>query len=55
MSPNAKGAIFALLGFAIFSAHDVIVKYLGSQYSTFQVIFFFGPVQLSDDFHHAFA
>ena len=40
MSPNAKGAIFALLGFAIFSAHDVIVKYLGSQYSTFQVIFF---------------
>ena len=40
MSPNAKGAIFALLGFAIFSAHDVIVKYLGAHYSTFQVIFF---------------
>lgn len=40
MSPNAKGALFALSGFALFSAHDVIVKYLGSQYSTFQVIFF---------------
>ena len=40
MSPNAKGAIYALLGFALFSAHDVIVKYLGSNYSTFQILFF---------------
>ena len=40
MSPNAKGAIYALLGFALFSAHDVIVKYLGGTYSTFQILFF---------------
>ena len=40
MSANAKGAFFALLGFALFSAHDVAVKYLGGQYSTFQIIFF---------------
>jgi len=44
MSPNAKGAIYALLGFALFSAHDVIVKYLGGNYSTFQILFFFGVV-----------
>ncbi|MGB1638190.1 MAG: DMT family transporter, partial [Paracoccaceae bacterium] len=30
----------ALLGFALFSAHDLAVKYLGGQYSTFQIIFF---------------
>lgn len=40
MSANAKGAVFALLGFALFSAHDVAVKYLGGHYSTFQIIFF---------------
>ena len=40
MSPNAKGAIYALLGFALSSAHDVIVKYLGGNYSTFQILFF---------------
>lgn len=40
MSPNAKGAVYALLGFALFSAHDVIVKYLGGNYSTFQILFF---------------
>ena len=40
MSANAKGALFALLGFALFSAHDVAVKYLGGHYSTFQIIFF---------------
>ena len=40
MSENAKGTLFALLGFALFSAHDVAVKYLGGQYSTFQIIFF---------------
>jgi len=40
MSANAKGTLFALLGFALFSAHDVAVKYLGGQYSTFQIIFF---------------
>ena len=40
MSPNAKGAIFALLAFAIFSTHDVIVKILGATYAPFQIVFY---------------
>ena len=40
MSPNAKGAFFALTAFGIFATHDVVVKYLGGGYSPFQVIFF---------------
>lgn len=40
MSQNVKGALSALLAFGIFSAHDVIVKYLGAHYSAFQVVFF---------------
>lgn len=40
MSPNAKGAVFALLAFAIFSTHDVFVKFLGGQYSAIQIVFF---------------
>ena len=40
MSPNAKGAVFALAAFAIFATHDVVIKYLGATYSPFQVIFF---------------
>ncbi|MGB2377627.1 MAG: EamA/RhaT family transporter, partial [Paracoccaceae bacterium] len=39
-SANRAGALFALLGFALFSAHDVIVKMLGDTYSVFQIIFF---------------
>ena len=35
-----RGILFALLGFALFSSHDVIIKYLGSHYSVFQIIFF---------------
>ena len=42
MSGNIKGALFALLAFALYSAHDVIVKSLGGSYSTFQIIFFSG-------------
>ena len=34
------GALFALLAFAIFSTHDVIVKYLGGFYAPFQIVFF---------------
>ncbi|MEO1790309.1 MAG: DMT family transporter, partial [Pseudomonadota bacterium] len=34
------GALFALSGFAIFSTHDVIVKYLGGFYAPFQIVFF---------------
>lgn len=42
MSGNVKGALFALLGFALYSAHDVVVKSLGGTYSTSQIIFFSG-------------
>ncbi|MBB93206.1 MAG: EamA family transporter [Rhodobacteraceae bacterium] len=37
---NLRGVAFALAAFAIFSTHDVIVKVLGVDYSTFQIIFF---------------
>ncbi len=40
MSPNVKGAISALISFAIFSTHDVVVKFLGAYYSAVQIIFF---------------
>ncbi|WP_417524327.1 DMT family transporter [Marinovum sp.] len=39
---NIKGLLFALLGFAMFSVHDVVVKYLGGTYSPVQIIFFAG-------------
>ncbi|RVV98398.1 DMT family transporter [Mesobaculum littorinae] len=37
---NLRGASLALLAFALFSTHDVAVKYLGGLYSPFQIIFF---------------
>ncbi len=40
MGGNTKGALQALTAFAIFSAHDVVVKLLGGSYSPFQMIFF---------------
>jgi drug/metabolite transporter (DMT)-like permease len=40
MGSNTKGALLALMGYAVFSTHDVIVKYLGSSYSPFQIVFF---------------
>ena len=40
MSPNAKGALFALMAFGVFSTHDVVVKILGGIYSPFQIVFF---------------
>jgi len=39
-SPNARGAAFALAGFAVFSCHDVVVKALGVHYSAIQIVFF---------------
>ncbi|MFT5272623.1 MAG: hypothetical protein ACI85V_002644, partial [bacterium] len=33
MTPNAKGALFALGAFGIFSTHDVFIKILGGYYS----------------------
>lgn len=40
MSPNVKGAIFALIAFGIFATHDVFVKTLGAVYSPVQIVFF---------------
>ncbi|OWU86161.1 membrane protein [Oceanicola sp. 22II-s10i] len=40
MGHNAKGAGFALLAFAIYATHDVVVKTLGGQYASFQIVFF---------------
>ena len=40
MSPNARGALFALLAFGIFSTHDVAIKVLGGVYSPIQIVFF---------------
>ncbi|WP_172298643.1 DMT family transporter [Pseudoruegeria sp. HB172150] len=37
---NLRGAAFALAGFALFATHDVVVKSLGAQFATFQIIFF---------------
>ena len=34
------GVLFALLGFALFSTHDVVIKFLGSDYASFQILFF---------------
>lgn len=40
MSSNVRGALFALLAFAIFSTHDVIIKVLGASYAPVQIVFF---------------
>lgn len=37
---NLRGAAFALGAFALFSTHDVVVKILGANYGTFQILFF---------------
>ncbi|MER2510307.1 DMT family transporter [Amaricoccus sp.] len=37
---NARGALLALTAFAIYSTHDVVVKFLGADYSPFQLVFF---------------
>jgi S-adenosylmethionine uptake transporter len=40
MKSNLRGALMALLAFAIFATHDVVVKTLGGIYSPVQIIFF---------------
>ncbi len=39
-TPHLRGALLALLAFAVFATHDVIVKYLGGSYAPFQIVFF---------------
>jgi drug/metabolite transporter (DMT)-like permease len=40
MSPNLKGALLSLLAFGIYATHDAVVKFMGADYSPFQLIFF---------------
>lgn len=37
---TAKAVLLALLSFAIYSAHDVVIKLLGGRFSPFEVVFF---------------
>ena len=37
---NLRGALYSLLAYGIYSAHDVVVKLLGATYSPFQIVFF---------------
>ena len=37
---NLRGALLALGAFALYATHDVLVKYLGAHYATFQIVFF---------------
>lgn len=39
-SESLRGVFMALVAFAVFSSHDVVVKFLGGSYSPFQTIFF---------------
>lgn len=40
MKSNAEGAMIALVSFAIYSSHDVVIKLLGVTYSSVQIVFF---------------
>lgn len=40
LSPNLRGALLALLAFAIYAGHDVVVKLLGAHYPAVQIVFF---------------
>lgn len=40
MGDNARGSIIALVAFGLFASHDAVIKSLGGQYATFQILFF---------------
>lgn len=42
MSPTLRGALLSLAAFAAYATHDVVVKFLGGYYSSFQTMFFAG-------------
>jgi S-adenosylmethionine uptake transporter len=42
MSPALRGALISLAAFGLYSTHDVVVKLLGEEYTSFQIIFFSG-------------
>ncbi|MDB2389981.1 DMT family transporter [Alphaproteobacteria bacterium] len=37
---SANGVMLSLIGFGLYSTHDVVVKYLGGFYTPFQILFF---------------
>ncbi len=37
---SLRGVLFAFLGFAAFSTHDAVIKFLGGGYAPFQILFF---------------
>ena len=37
---NIRGVLLSLTGFALYSSHNVIVKFLGAYYTPFQILFF---------------
>jgi S-adenosylmethionine uptake transporter len=37
---NLRGAFYALLAMGIFATHDVVIKFLGAEYSAIQIVFF---------------
>jgi drug/metabolite transporter (DMT)-like permease len=40
MTGNTRGALLALGGFALYAAHDALIKSLGVAYAPFQIVFF---------------
>lgn len=42
MNGTIRGALFAIVGFAVWSTHDAVIKLLGGSYTPFQIIFFSG-------------
>jgi S-adenosylmethionine uptake transporter len=40
MNSNLRGALVSLAAFGFYATHDVVVKLLGEDYSSFQIIFF---------------
>ncbi len=42
LTSTVKGALLSLAAFGFYATHDVVVKFLGASYSSFQIIFFSG-------------
>ncbi len=42
MQSNFRGALMSLAAFGLYATHDVVVKFLGETYSSFQILFFSG-------------
>ena len=42
MQSHLRGALLSLAAFGFYATHDVVVKFLGENYSAFQTMFFSG-------------